>query len=640
MAAKYASQGIQVARAASNSYDLNTSTNSSALIDQRLQLLDAASNDTVVVAGSDYVQTGAGNDTVTAKDNAFRLLDGGQGFDTFALSSAYTGASSFVLTDYVSNSRGVSSGTGGMTGRTSTIIGWTKGTTLASSVDNAVQAPDGTMTADQMNLRAATDAVDYYKNYSGLTANTSYTFSIWVKLGTATNFNITLDNSVTAGTIAGDKSYTTTDGLSTNTWKRIDHTFTADSQGQVNVFIGSVPTTQTTAYTSSGGSVFIWGAEMNLTSALPSVPTAQQWVDDARVNSNGFHKLQGFEQLDFSQNTDKQTVTIAAADVDQLAEKNLAGDPQAAANTSNLYVELGSNDYLAPTGFGAVQYGYWKDTIGTVYDRKYSVTGGSLGASDTANLFVRYGDDAVDFSLASAPGSYSVSGNVSTLVLNFGETMQTGSLSASDFSLLSGGSSLTATSASMTSSALTLTYSGALTGVNTLTYSGSGIKDMQGDQLRYKTIGVGGNNADPIDGSASGASQALFGNAGNDTIMGGSGSDLLVGGTGNDTLTGGLGADTFRFSKFETGQDTITDFNLGQGDKIDLRGLLSETGFTLNNMGQYVRMDKSVSQIALKVDLLGTGNFATPDMTVTLLAPQGINDDLTTLVNQRAFLVI
>jgi Ca2+-binding RTX toxin-like protein len=132
----------------------------------------------------------------------------------------------------------------------------------------------------------------------------------------------------------------------------------------------------------------------------------------------------------------------------------------------------------------------------------------------------------------------------------------------------------------------------------------------------------------------------LFGNAGNDVIVGGSGDDLLVGGAGNDNLTGGAGADIFRFIKFENGSDTITDFNLSEGDKIDLRGLLTDVGFSLNDLTLYLRMDLGVNQVQLKIDTLGTGNFSSPDMTITLLNPQGINDDLRTLVDQSAFLVL
>ena len=63
---------------------------------------------------------------------------------------------------------------------------------------------------------------------------------------------------------------------------------------------------------------------------------------------------------------------------------------------------------------------------------------------------------------------------------------------------------------------------------------------------------------------------------GNDTLTGGRGADRLDGGTGADELTGGRDADTFVWmSVRDTGVtpdtwDTITDFNRGQGDLIDL----------------------------------------------------------------------
>jgi len=45
--------------------------------------------------------------------------------------------------------------------------------------------------------------------------------------------------------------------------------------------------------------------------------------------------------------------------------------------------------------------------------------------------------------------------------------------------------------------------------------------------------------------------------------------DILQGGTSDDTLTGGTGADVFVFVE-TSGDDTITDFNKAEGDKIDL----------------------------------------------------------------------
>ena len=111
LAAKYQSTGSVVARNAvltNTSYDLSLSNVPGTLIDQSLQLNDARSNDTVLVAGADYVNSAAGDDVVKIKDLAFRHLDGGQGSDTLMLAPGFTGRSVIVLADMVSNYRGLS----------------------------------------------------------------------------------------------------------------------------------------------------------------------------------------------------------------------------------------------------------------------------------------------------------------------------------------------------------------------------------------------------------------------------------------------------------------------------------------------------------------------------------------------------
>jgi len=52
-------------------------------------------------------------------------------------------------------------------------------------------------------------------------------------------------------------------------------------------------------------------------------------------------------------------------------------------------------------------------------------------------------------------------------------------------------------------------------------------------------------------------------------IGGGDGDDWLSGDRGDDTLTGGAGADTFR-SFGDAGIDRVTDFNLAEGDRVQL----------------------------------------------------------------------
>jgi Ca2+-binding RTX toxin-like protein len=98
-------------------------------------------------------------------------------------------------------------------------------------------------------------------------------------------------------------------------------------------------------------------------------------------------------------------------------------------------------------------------------------------------------------------------------------------------------------------------------------------------------------NASLATGLASGGSgsdsftsiENLTGSNFNDTLAGDGTANLLTGGTGADTLTGGAGADIFDYnSEAESGitnstWDRITDFQTGQGDKIDLSGIDANT---------------------------------------------------------------
>ncbi|OZS54267.1 hypothetical protein BST55_02795 [Vibrio vulnificus] len=84
----------------------------------------------------------------------------------------------------------------------------------------------------------------------------------------------------------------------------------------------------------------------------------------------------------------------------------------------------------------------------------------------------------------------------------------------------------------------------------------------------------GGTGNDILFGQ--GGDDLLDGGLGDDYLLGGAGSDLLVGGLGNDILTGGDGADIFKWVDMETARDRVTDFNVSQGDKLDLADLFDD----------------------------------------------------------------
>jgi len=120
---------------------------------------------------------------------------------------------------------------------------------------------------------------------------------------------------------------------------------------------------------------------------------------------------------------------------------------------------------------------------------------------------------------------------------------------------------------------------------------------------------LGGGDGDDI----------LDGQGGNDVIYGGAGDDTLTGGEGNDNLVGGLGADTFVWNLGDQGSSAapaldVTDFNVLQGDVLDLHDLLQGehdgTGVDSSNLTQYLSFGVESGKLVLSVDHDGGGTFA------------------------------
>lgn len=122
----------------------------------------------------------------------------------------------------------------------------------------------------------------------------------------------------------------------------------------------------------------------------------------------------------------------------------------------------------------------------------------------------------------------------------------------------------------------------------------------------------GGTSNDTINGGA--GSDTIYGNSGQDTIYGNEGNDLIIGGPGSDILSGGLGADTFKWNLYDKGftidlpnaTDIIADFSILQGDKLDIKDLL--TGESSSNILQY--LDVSIQGSSTEIRISSTGGFA------------------------------
>ncbi|MEM5474669.1 VCBS domain-containing protein, partial [Hoeflea sp. AS60] len=133
--------------------------------------------------------------------------------------------------------------------------------------------------------------------------------------------------------------------------------------------------------------------------------------------------------------------------------------------------------------------------------------------------------------------------------------------------------------------------------------------DTLEDSFTYTiSDGNGGEATATVTITVRGADEApVLGDAGDNLLFGGAGGDLLNGGAGSDTLTGGDGADTFVFDAAALADadadicDLIADYNIAEGDVIDLSALLgSET--VVGHVADYVKMNGAY----LEVDVDGT----------------------------------
>ncbi|WP_033934059.1 type I secretion C-terminal target domain-containing protein, partial [Vibrio cholerae] len=79
---------------------------------------------------------------------------------------------------------------------------------------------------------------------------------------------------------------------------------------------------------------------------------------------------------------------------------------------------------------------------------------------------------------------------------------------------------------------------------------------------------------------AGNSGMTLLSGSGDDFVQGGAGDDVLVGGLGADILVGGTGADMFKWTLdgVDDKVDHIRDFNVNEGDSIDLIDVVQDLG--------------------------------------------------------------
>ncbi|MDB5459667.1 MAG: endo,3,4-beta-glycanase, C-terminal secretion signal protein [Caulobacteraceae bacterium] len=93
-----------------------------------------------------------------------------------------------------------------------------------------------------------------------------------------------------------------------------------------------------------------------------------------------------------------------------------------------------------------------------------------------------------------------------------------------------------------------------------------------------KTITLAGSQQH-IDASATNGVTITSNDTGN-VLVGGSGGDVFHLGRGGDWVSGGAGADTFAYAATPWAGGSVTDFNGAEGDRINVSGLLSASGYS------------------------------------------------------------
>ena len=170
------------------------------------------------------------------------------------------------------------------------------------------------------------------------------------------------------------------------------------------------------------------------------------------------------------------------------------------------------------------------------------------------------------------------------------------------------------------------------TDLNLQYLGGVGRDVVRGTDFRDSLAGSDG--ADVLSGGK--AADLLLGGGGRDRLSGGDGTDRLVGQGGQDRLTGGLGADAFIFAGRNAvlaSGDTVTDFSLAEGDRIDLSSIDAKVGnkgldaFTFitgafsNTKGE-LRLEEGVGGTQVQADVDGDSSA---DFVLTLQGVTGLD---------------
>lgn len=137
----------------------------------------------------------------------------------------------------------------------------------------------------------------------------------------------------------------------------------------------------------------------------------------------------------------------------------------------------------------------------------------------------------------------------------------------------------------------------------------------------------GSDGADELHGDE--GADHLWGGAHDDVLYGGNGNDVLNGGGQFNQLYGGAGADVFVFDNFDGKHDTIHDFSLAEGDRIDLRPLMAAQADDVGKMQEYISLEVGVENGKI---LFHEGGQMAGELLIVINSPLPFDVDLSDLL--------
>ncbi|MCK0169430.1 type I secretion C-terminal target domain-containing protein, partial [Jannaschia sp. S6380] len=188
-------------------------------------------------------------------------------------------------------------------------------------------------------------------------------------------------------------------------------------------------------------------------------------------------------------------------------------------------------------------------------------------------------------------------------------TVSDGSASVTSGTIAADGS-VTLDLSSLADGPLTSSVTATDTTGNTATVAGPGLTldtVTPPDPGAEVTGTLGNDTLNGIDGE----NTTILGLAGSDKLFGKSGDDTVIGGADGDVLRGGAGADTFVFDADAVAApgDDLKDFNLGEGDRLEFRDIL--TGFDGSDLSGHLRIVAQGTVGRLEIDTDGGGDAFT-----------------------------